>query len=67
VWRRIGDVTWPVDTVLVAILRRERPIAPTTDDAMEAGDELLFITTAEQEAELQRLLAPDVRPRTAQA
>jgi hypothetical protein len=34
---------------------------------MEAGDELLFITTTEQEADLQRILAPDVRPRTAHA
>jgi trk system potassium uptake protein TrkA len=67
VGRRIGDVRWPEDTVLVAIIRRQRPIAPTSDDAMEAGDELLFITTTEQEADLQRLLAPDVRPRTAHA
>lgn len=63
VGRRIGDVTWPEDTVLVAVIRRERPFAPTPDDAMEAADELLFITTAEQEAQLQRLLAPDVKPR----
>jgi trk system potassium uptake protein TrkA len=67
VGRRIGDVRWPEDTVLVAIIRRQRPIAPTSDDAMEAGDELLFITTTEQEADLQRILAPDVRPRTAHA
>ena len=43
---RVGDIAWPTDTVLVAIIRDERPIAPTPDDAMEAGDELLFITTA---------------------
>ncbi|EWT07265.1 potassium transporter TrkA [Intrasporangium chromatireducens Q5-1] len=67
VGRRIGDVTWPEDTVLVAIIRSQRPFAPTTDDAMEAGDELLFITTSDQESQLQRLLAPDVRPRTANA
>ncbi|WP_347354216.1 TrkA family potassium uptake protein [Intrasporangium sp.] len=65
--RRVGDVRWPEDTVLVAIIRGQRPIAPTADDAMEAGDEMLFITTAEQESRLQRLLAPDVRPRTAEA
>ena len=56
--RRVGDVDWPTDTVLVAIIREERPLAPTPDDAMEAGDELLFITTTEQEAELQELVAP---------
>ncbi|MDN5798046.1 MAG: TrkA family potassium uptake protein [Intrasporangium sp.] len=65
--RRIGDVRWPEDTVLVAIIRGQRPIAPTPDDAIESGDELLFITTAEQEAQLQRLLAPDVKPRSAEA
>jgi trk system potassium uptake protein len=56
--RRVGDVDWPTDTVLVAIIREERPLAPTADDAMEAGDELLFITTTEQEDRLQDLVAP---------
>jgi len=56
--RRVGDVDWPTDTVLVAIIREERPLAPTSDDAMEAGDELLFITTTEQEDRLQDLVAP---------
>jgi len=59
--RRVGDVDWPIDTVLVAIIRDERPIAPTPDDAMEAGDELLFITTGEQEDRLQQLVAPGLR------
>ena len=44
--------------MLVAIIREERPLAPTADDAMEAGDELLFITTTEQEDRLQDLVAP---------
>jgi trk system potassium uptake protein TrkA len=61
--RRVGDVDWPTDTVLVAIIREERPLAPTADDAMEAGDELLFITTTEQEEKLQQLVAPGSRPR----
>ena len=61
--RRVGDVDWPTDTVLVAIIREERPLAPTADDAMEAGDELLFITTTEQEENLQQLVAPGSRPR----
>ena len=56
--RRVGDVDWPNDTVLVAIIREERPLPPTPDDAMEAGDELLFITTTEQEDRLQDLVAP---------
>jgi trk system potassium uptake protein TrkA len=62
--RRVGDVDWPSETVLVAIIREERPLAPTDDDAMEVGDELLFITTTEQEVELQKLVAPGARVRT---
>ena len=61
--RRVGDIDWPEDTVLVAIIREERPLAPTSDDAMEAGDELLFITTTEMENKLQRLVAPGARPK----
>ena len=59
--RRVGDIIWPTDTVLVAIIRDERPIAPTRDDAMEVGDELLFITTAEQEPQLQQLVGSRAR------
>ena len=65
--RRVGDVDWPADTVLVAIIRDERPLAPTQDDAMEVGDELLFITTTEREAELQQLVAPGERPKHAES
>jgi trk system potassium uptake protein TrkA len=60
--RRVGDVDWPEDTVLVAIIREQRPLAPTADDAIEAGDELLFISTTEQEEKLQQLVAPGERP-----
>jgi trk system potassium uptake protein TrkA len=62
--QRVGDVDWPSETVLVAIIREERPLAPTPDDAMEVGDELLFITTTEQEVQLQKLVAPGARVRT---
>lgn len=54
----VGKVDWPADTVLVAIVREQRPIAPTPDDALEEHDELLLITVAESEDDLQRLLAP---------
>lgn len=66
VGRRIGDIVWPEDTVLVAVIRRERPFAPTPDDAVEAADELLFITTTEQEQHLQHLMNPTARARPAQ-
>jgi trk system potassium uptake protein TrkA len=54
----VGEIEWPLDTVLVAIIRGERPIPPTRDDALEAGDELMFITVPESEDALQSLLTP---------
>ena len=55
---RVGDVPWPTDTSLVAILRDGRVIAPSADDPIEPGDELLFVATDESEAALQQLLSP---------
>ncbi len=55
---RVGDATFPPDTVLTAIIRDGRPIAPSKDDALEALDELMFITTAENETTLEDMLAP---------
>jgi trk system potassium uptake protein TrkA len=54
----VGDIEWPPDTVLVGIIRGGRPIAPTRDDALEANDELMFITVPESEDLLQSLLTP---------
>jgi trk system potassium uptake protein TrkA len=57
----VGDIVWPPDTVLVGIIRSERPIAPTRDDALEAHDELMFITEPESEDAIQALLTPRER------
>ncbi len=54
---RIGDISWPADTALVAILREGRVIVPQSDDPLAAGDELLFVTSEDVEDELGRLLA----------
>ena len=54
----VGEIEWPADTVLVGIIRGDRPIAPTRDDALEAHDELMFITVPESEDLLQALLTP---------
>lgn len=54
----VGDITWPADTVLVAIIRSDTPIAPSRDDTLEANDELMFVTVPESEDELQALLSP---------
>jgi trk system potassium uptake protein TrkA len=55
---RLADITWPADTVLVGIIRAERPIPPSRDDTLEAHDELMFIAVPESEDELQKLLSP---------
>lgn len=56
VGRRVGDIPWPSDSALVAILREGRVIVPSPDDPLEAGDELLFVATQEVEDDLDRLL-----------
>ena len=54
--QRVGSIDWPADTALVAILRDGRVIVPSGDDPLECGDELLFVTNQDVEAELGRLL-----------
>ncbi|MCU1587717.1 MAG: potassium transporter TrkA [Frankiales bacterium] len=56
VGKTIGSVTWPTDSALVAVLREGRVIVPSPDGALEAGDELLLVATAEVEQELDALL-----------
>jgi trk system potassium uptake protein TrkA len=53
---RVGDVQFPVDTALVAIIRDTRVIAPSPDDSLESGDELLFVASPDQEPALEGLL-----------
>jgi trk system potassium uptake protein TrkA len=56
VGKLVGDVPWPVDAALVAILRDGRVIVPSPDAALEGGDELLLVATTEVEDELDALL-----------
>ncbi|MGQ0465844.1 MAG: potassium channel family protein [Sporichthyaceae bacterium] len=60
--RRVGDVTWPPDTALVAIIRGARVLVPSSDDPLEVADELLFVAAPEREPELEDLLSPHFRP-----
>jgi trk system potassium uptake protein TrkA len=48
----------PRDAVLVTILRGARVIVPESDEPLEGGDELLFVSSAEVEDELRDLLLP---------
>lgn len=52
----VGQVTWPADTALLAIIRDTRVITPTPDEPLEGGDELMFVAVQEQEQALQALL-----------
>src|SRR6476620_6215760 len=44
--RPVRSLDLPPDSALVVILRGGRVIVPQPDDALEAGDELLFVATA---------------------
>ena len=63
VGRRVGDIAFPQDTLLVGIIRDGRPIGPSADDSLEAHDELLLLTTAEAEPELEAMMRPGGRTR----
>lgn len=54
--QRVGAQNWPEDTALVAIVRGDRVIAPTADDPLEIGDELIFVAAPRQESALQQML-----------
>jgi trk system potassium uptake protein TrkA len=60
---RIGDLVLPPDSVLVGIIRQDHPIAPSRDGALEAHDELLFITVPESEGPLEQMLIPGHKAR----
>ncbi|WP_153394900.1 potassium channel family protein [Ornithinicoccus halotolerans] len=61
--KRIGDVPLPANTTLVAVLRDGRALTPEADEAIEAGDEILFMCAPEDERELAMTLNPEARPR----
>ena len=55
----IGDVEWPEDTALVAVLRGGRVMVPSPEDPLEGGDELLFVAAPDREQQLEDLLNSD--------
>ena len=62
VGQRVGDVDWPHDTALVAILREGRVLrARPATTPLEAGDELLFVAADETEEQLEDMLSPHHR------
>ena len=58
VGRRIGDLDWPGDVVLVAVIRDGHAHPPDKDGSLETGDELLFVTAQDYEQQLADMLSP---------
>ncbi|WP_018352889.1 potassium channel family protein [Longispora albida] len=54
--RPVRDITLPHDSALVAIVRGNRVIAPSPDDPLEAGDEAVFVCTAEVEDAVRQVM-----------
>jgi trk system potassium uptake protein len=56
VGRAVRDVPLPHDSALVAILRGKRVLVPSPDDPLEAGDELVFVVSAEVEEQVRSVI-----------
>ncbi|MBW0118420.1 potassium channel family protein [Pseudonocardia abyssalis] len=54
--RAVRSLKLPVDSALVVILRGGRVIVPQADDALEPGDELVFVATAAVEEDIRAAL-----------
>ncbi|HKT03816.1 MAG TPA: TrkA family potassium uptake protein [Rugosimonospora sp.] len=61
VGRPVRDVPLPHDAALVAVLRGKRVLVPSPDDPLEAGDELVFVCTAEVEDSVRAVILGDPR------
>lgn len=61
VGRRVGDLRFAGDAVLVAIIRDGVANAPQPDAALEGDDELLFVVNPDAELLLADYLAPGVQ------
>ena len=55
--KQIGAIEWPADAALVAILREGRVLVPQSEDPLQPGDELFFVTTEDVEEDLERLFS----------
>jgi trk system potassium uptake protein len=64
---RIGDLDWPGDVVLVAVIRDGHARPPDNDGSLEAADELLFVSAQDTERDLAQMLAPRHDPSVAVA
>ena len=54
----VGLIPWPEHCILVSVLRDGQVYSPSSEQPIEAGDELLFVAAPEAEPELVSLLNP---------
>ena len=59
VGQRFGDIDWPADTALVDGGPEGRVLVPQSQDPLQPGDELFFVTSQDVEGELERLFAAE--------
>jgi trk system potassium uptake protein TrkA len=52
----VREIPLPRDSALVAIVRGKRVLAPSPDDPVEAGDELIFVCTSEVEEQVRTVV-----------
>ncbi|HZG95832.1 MAG TPA: TrkA family potassium uptake protein [Mycobacteriales bacterium] len=57
VGKTVGEVIWPPDTALVAVLREGHVLLPSSQLPLEAGDELMVVATADRDSDLDALLS----------
>jgi trk/ktr system potassium uptake protein len=58
VGKPVGLIPWPENCSLVTILRDGQVYTPDGEQPIEAGDELLFVASADVEGALQDVLSP---------
>lgn len=54
--KTVGALKMPPDCTIVAIVREQHVIAPTSDTPLEVGDEVLALASPEAEADLKQAL-----------
>jgi trk system potassium uptake protein TrkA len=59
VGKTVGDLKMPPDCTLVAVVRERHVIAPKPETPLQAGDEVLALSSPAAEADLTRALAGD--------
>lgn len=52
---QVGALELPATVVLAAIIRSDAPVSPGSEDAFEAGDQLLLVVDARGEQDLDRV------------